>query len=147
MFFFCFFLINLIKYWDLLELPNASKVNLIQHSNSSDQVKVKTAKKPKDLKRLSETLNLMHNETVRVSYETGDEAASKDVAMSTDSNQYNVKAMSKLTSTNLDNRHLKEAAIMDIDEINVRENLGPLVCNAVDKYMSKFKHKNKDFFL
>jgi len=116
------------------DVLNASKINLIQKS-SVDQVKMKAAKKPKDTKRLSETLNLMHKETVRVSHETGDEAARKDVAMNADVNKYNCKAMSKLTTTNLDNRHLKEAAIMDIDEINMRESMGPLVCNAVDKYM------------
>ena len=119
-------LIFLINFTDLL--------NSKKDERSSDKTKVK--KQVKDNKKLKETLNLMHNETVRTTNETCDENLIKD-SISSEINKYNAKSMTKMTTTNLDSKRLKETPVMGLEEINLRESLGPLICNAVDKYMSK----------
>lgn len=55
------------------------------------------------------------------------------------SNDYNVKAMTKMINTNIDCKLLKDCSIMDLGEFDVREQLGPEVSNAVDDYLSKLK--------
>ena len=51
-------------------------------------------------------------------------------------NDYNDKAMTKMLNTNIDCKLLKECSIMDLNEFEIREQLGPEVSKAVDEHIS-----------
>jgi hypothetical protein len=47
--------------------------------------------------------------------------------------------MTKLTSSNIDFKLLKDCSILDADELDLRDQLGPDISIAVDNYLSKLK--------
>jgi hypothetical protein len=73
----------------------------------------------------------MHNEALKASQQ-----------ISPRNNNYNLKTMTKMTNSNVETKLLNECSIMDVEEINLREHLGPLVSNDVDNHMSKSIYNN-----
>ncbi len=45
--------------------------------------------------------------------------------------------MTKLTSSNVDFKLLKDCSIMDLNEYDMREQLGPDISIAIDNYLSE----------
>lgn len=80
-----------------------------------------------DVNTIESTLDLMHNEALKASNQ-----------FSPQNNDYNLKSMTKMKNSNIEIKLLNECSIMDIEEINLREHLGPLVSNDVDNHMSKY---------